>query len=102
MVVAELGRCNVYAVTSAERGKIHTVLACVLASGYSLPPCKKSVPGNFKEGAVPNRLFLNSESGWMNAELYLQRFEYFLCNIPLLDQFCSSRTAMVHMCLLIL
>ena len=30
-VVAELGRRNVYAVTSAERGKTHTILACVSA-----------------------------------------------------------------------
>ena len=29
MVVAELGRRNVYAMTSAERGKTHTVLSCV-------------------------------------------------------------------------
>ena len=32
-VVAELGRRNVYAVTSAERGKTHTVLSRVSPSG---------------------------------------------------------------------
>ena len=31
-VVAQLGRRNVYAITSAERGKTHTVLSCVSAS----------------------------------------------------------------------
>ena len=36
-VVAELGHCNVYALTSAERGKTHTVLTCVSASGHILP-----------------------------------------------------------------
>jgi len=37
-VVAELGRHNVYSMTSAERGKTHTILSCVSASGYVLPP----------------------------------------------------------------
>ena len=37
-VVAELGRRNVYAITSAARGKTHTVLSCVSASGHTLPP----------------------------------------------------------------
>ena len=36
-VVTELGRRNVYAITSAEKGKTHTILACVSASGYVLP-----------------------------------------------------------------
>ena len=37
-VIAESGCRNVYAVTSAERGKMHTMLSCVSASGYVLPP----------------------------------------------------------------
>ena len=37
-VFAELGRRNVYALTSAERGKTHTVLSCVSASGLCVPP----------------------------------------------------------------
>ena len=48
-VIAQLGRRNVYAITSAERGKTHTVLSCVSASGCALPPMmvysrKKAVP----------------------------------------------------------
>ena len=86
-VVAELGRRNAYVITSAERGKTHTILSCVSASGYSLPPMmvyprKKSVPETLKEGAIPNTFFANSESWWMNSELYLQRFNFFLQNIP--------------------
>jgi len=50
-VLAELGRRNVYAVTSAEREKAHTILSCVSASRYVLPPMmiyprKKCVPDN--------------------------------------------------------
>ena len=85
-VVAELGRRNVYAITSAERGKTHTVLSCVSASGYSLPPMmvyprKKSIPESLKEGAIPHTFFANSDSGWMNSELYLLWFNFFLQNI---------------------
>lgn len=86
-VIAELGRRNVYAITSAERGKTHTVLSCVSASGYSVPPMivyprKKKVPEMFRDGAVPNCLFATSVSGWMNAELYCEWFKFFLDNIP--------------------
>ena len=83
-VVAQLGRQNVYSVTSAERGKTHTILACVSASGFVLPPLiiyprKKNVPEHLKEGAV---LFRNSKSGWITKELYLEWFDFFLRNIP--------------------
>jgi len=86
-MLAELGRRNVYAVTSAERGKTHTILSCVLASGYVLPPMmiyprKKCVPDKMKEGAVPGTLFRSSESGWINGELYIDWFKFFLQQIP--------------------
>ena len=86
-VIAQLGRRNVYAITSAERGKTHTVVSCVSASGYSLSPMivyprKKCVPENCKEGAIPNTLFANSANGWINTELYLQWFDFFLRSIP--------------------
>lgn len=63
-----MGR-NVYAITAAEKGKMHTALSCVSASGYALPPMliyprKRCVPETLKEGAVPNTLFENSENGW--------------------------------------
>ena len=86
-VLAELGRKNVYAVTAAERGKTHTILSCVSATGYVLPPMmiyprKKCVPDKLKEGAVPGTLFKSSESGWVNSELYIEWFNFFLKQIP--------------------
>ena len=76
-VVAELGRQNVYSVTPAERGKTHTVLSCVSASGHVLSLCivypqKGKVADNFREGAVPGTLFAHSDSGWMNCGVYLE------------------------------
>ena len=86
-VVAELGRRNVPAVTSAERGKTHTVLTCVSAAGYVLPPMmiyprKQLPPAKFRDGAVPQTLFANSSNGWINSDLFFQWFEFFLGHIP--------------------
>ena len=85
-VLAMVGRRNVYAVTSGERGKTHTVLSCVSAAGSFLPrrmvyPRKRVTPDNCKEGALPGTLFANSDNGWINGELYLEWFDFFLQNI---------------------
>ena len=85
-VVAELGKRNVYAISAAERGKTHTVLLCVLASGFVLPPMmvyhrKTCMPEKLKEGVIPNTLFGNSESGWINSQLFVEWFAFFK-NIP--------------------
>ena len=84
-VVAQVGH-NVYSLTSGERGKTHTVVSCVSASGQALPPMliyprKKCVPEHFKKGAVPNTLFSNSGNGWINTDLYLEWFKFFVANI---------------------
>ena len=86
-VVAEMGRHKVYAVTSAEKGKTHTILTCVSASSHVLPPMmifprKQTLPANFREGAVAQTLFVNSTNGWINNDLFLQWFKFFLANIP--------------------
>ena len=86
-VVAELGKRNVYAISAAEKGKTHTILSCVSASGFVLPPLmvyprKICVPDKLKEGAIPNTLFKNSESGWINSQLFAEWFAFFIKNIP--------------------
>ena len=55
-----------------QKGGKHTILACVSASGFVLPPMmvyprKTCVPDKLKEGAIPNTLFGNSESGWIKG-----------------------------------
>ena len=85
-VVAELGQRNMYSVSATEKGKTHTVMSHVSASGFVLPPMiyprRKSVPENFRDNAYLNTLFASNESGWMNGELYVQWFQFFLHNIP--------------------
>ena len=84
-VIAELDRRNVYSTTSAERGETHTVLSCVSASGVSLPPMmvylRKKKSDNCREGAIAGTVFASSENRWMNGELFLEWFKWFLRNI---------------------
>ena len=85
-VITELGRKNVWSVTSAERGKTHTVSACVSASGFAIPPFmiypRKRMSDRLKEGAVPGTAFHYTKKGWINQELYIAWFQFFLSNIP--------------------
>ena len=86
-VVAELGKRHVYALSADEKGETHTVLSCVSATGFTVPPMmiyprKTCVRDKLKEGAYPNTLFVSSESGWVNAELFVKWFEFFLKCIP--------------------
>ena len=67
-VIAQIGRRNVPSLTSADKGKTHTLLACVSASGQVLPPFmvyprKRPVPEKMREGAYPNTVFSVSENG---------------------------------------
>ena len=75
-----------YALTSAESGE-HNVLACVSAFVYVLLPIivyprKKCVPESLKERATPDTFFAATESGWINSEMYLECFCFFLEHIP--------------------
>lgn len=73
--------------TSAERGKTHTIVSCVSASSTYIPPMmiyprKKAVPDSHKKGAVSGTLFKTSDSGWINQDIYLEWFKFFIDNIP--------------------
>ena len=80
-VISELGRKHVYCVTSGEKGRTHTIMCCVSASGVALPPLfiyprKRGVP------AVPGAIFSNSENGWMTTEIFYNWFQFFIHCIP--------------------
>ena len=77
MVIAHVGQHNVPSLTLADRGKTHTVNACVSASGQVLPPFmvyprKRAVPENIKEGVYPNTIFQISDNGWITKELFFE------------------------------
>ena len=86
-IVAEIGRRKVWSVISAERGRTHTVLTCVNASGQSIPPMiifmRKWMKEDLKNGALPGTMFTCSGSGWINQSLFLDWFKFFIVSIPL-------------------
>ena len=45
-------------------------------------PRKQLPPANFHEGAIAHTLFVNSSNGWINSDLFLQWFGFFLQHIP--------------------
>ena len=82
-VLTEIGRRNVWAVTSAKKGKTHTILACVSASGLVIPPLmvypRKRMADHLTSGCVPGTMFQCSDNGWITSELFLKWFKE---NIP--------------------
>ena len=82
-VIAQVGRRNVPALTSAEKGRTHTILSCVSASGQVIPPFviyprKRPVPLKMREGAYPNTFFKVSDNGWITKELFFEWFKLFV------------------------
>ena len=85
-VLAQLGQRHVSSITSAEKGKTHTVLSCISAAGQVLPPMivyprKQKVPDSLKSDCVPDTYFTCSDNGWINSDLYLEWFKFFLNHI---------------------
>ena len=85
-VITEVGRKNVWSITSSEKGRNHTILCCVSASGFALPPFmiypRKRMNEKLKSGALPGTCFHCSDNGWITQDLYIRWFEFFLANIP--------------------
>ena len=77
--IAVKGQKHVNVITSGRKVQI-TVLACVSASGYSLPPMivfkRKGLTEELIRGEVPDTIYGLSESGWMDGELFSQWFRY--------------------------
>lgn len=85
-IVTELGCCCVWSLTYAEKGKTHTILSCVSALGFALPPFmiypRKRITDRLKKGPVPGTEFHCCDNGWITEELYLEWFHFFLKAIP--------------------
>ena len=67
-VLAQLGQCHVYSVTSAEKGKTHThtqsVVVCISCwsspASHDCVSTKTRVLDSLKDDCVPNTYFANS------------------------------------------
>lgn len=75
-IIAPKGLKQVGSVTSAERGNLVTLSACVSATGNQIPPMLIFPRVNFKEfmlyGAPPGTIGGANPSGWSTESLYLQ------------------------------
>lgn len=80
-VLAERGS-EVQTVSTAERGPLITVCAIINALGNQIPPAIIFPRVNFQphmtNGAPPGTLGLATQSGWSNAELFLQVMKHFV------------------------
>ena len=86
-VFSAVGRKHVYALTSSEKGRTHTVVVCASASGHAIPPLmiyprKRAVPESMQSGAVPGTVFMTSDNGWITQDIYLEWFKFFIKSIP--------------------
>lgn len=81
-VVAPKGAKQVGNVTSAERGELITVSACVNALGNHIPPMMVFPRVSYKDymlkGAPPEAIGGANPSGWSNEELYFKFMEHFI------------------------
>ena len=79
-VVTQIGHKNMWSITSAEKGKTQTVITCVAASGFAIPPMmtfpRKRMTEKLQQGAIPETFFECSDSGWINEELYIKWFRF--------------------------
>ncbi|KAE9523095.1 hypothetical protein AGLY_016501 [Aphis glycines] len=85
-VVTAIGKRYVYKRTYADRGETHTLLGCMCANGSWIPPLIifKDVRWNdsLKSDCLPNCMVKLSPRGWINSDLFLEWFRFFIDSIP--------------------
>ncbi|KAE8739207.1 hypothetical protein FOCC_FOCC015298 [Frankliniella occidentalis] len=81
-IVAPKGQKQVYQSTSGERGTLVTTCLIVGAMGQVIPPVmvfpRKVFKNHMLTGAYPLTLGVAAESGWMNADLYVEVLRHFV------------------------
>lgn len=82
------GQRLVDSIFSTERGQLVTIIACISATGYFLPPTliflQKKVNPAYKYDLSPDTQCFVSDSGWINGTIFLARFKFFVNTVPLL------------------
>ena len=81
-VIALKGKKQVGALSSAERGELHTITMCVNAIGNYIPPMiifpRVRMKDELLYGAPPETLPVCHKSGWMQSDLFVTWFEHFI------------------------
>ena len=81
-ILALKGKCQIGALTAAERGSLVTVIVCVSASGMFVPPQiifpRKNASHLLTRGAPPGTIFKYQPSVLINCEIFVEWFEHFV------------------------
>jgi hypothetical protein len=84
-VLAEKGKRQVGAISSAERGVNTTVVCCTNANGFYVPPMiifkRLRMDCSLANGAPPGSLVEVSESGYINSELFIKWLKHFISHV---------------------
>ena len=82
--IHKLGSRNPVVITSGDKTQI-TVVGCVSAAGYCLPPMviwdRKTLAPSLTVGEVPGTVYGLSPKGWMDQELFDLWFTFEICPI---------------------
>lgn len=85
-IVTSIGKKFIYKRAYADRGESHTLLGCICADGSWIPPLIifKGVRwnDNLKSDCLPGTLVKLSPKGWINSELFVEWFKFFIKSIP--------------------
>lgn len=84
-VVAEKGKKQVGAITSAEKGELVTVVCAVSATGNAVPPMfifpRVRYKDHFITGAPPGSIGTSTRSGWINEDTFAEFLEHLVDHI---------------------
>jgi len=76
------GKKQVGVISSAERGKLTTIIGCCNAAGSFIPPffifAKQKIQPRLMGGAPPGAKGHCSASGWTNGDLFLMWLQFFV------------------------
>ena len=77
-VVSQVGKKQVGAITSGERGQLVTVVCAINAGGSAIPPFyvfpRVKVNPAFLNGAFPGSEAAAAKSGWMNSDIFSEQY----------------------------
>ena len=85
-MVASLGSKNPVSISAGTKAQV-TIVGCVNAAGYCIPPMviyggRKTLSAALVENEIPGTIYGLSPKGWIDQDLFDQWFDHFLCYTP--------------------
>ena len=84
-MVCGTGSKNPVSTGSGNKSQI-TIVGCVNAAGYCIPPMiiygRKTINAALVENEIPGTIYGLSSKGWIDQDLFDQWFDHFLCYAP--------------------